>query len=113
MKPISKSVEIMLAVASLTLLALAFGWGAGIAHAEEATQQVCGSHDAVLQALKGKYDEKPVSMGLANNGTIVQVLTSSDGTWTIVMTAPNGVSCLLTAGDYWRNLPTQTAGRTL
>jgi hypothetical protein len=113
MKPISKSVEIMLAVASLTLLALAFGWGAGIAHAEGATQPVCGSHETVLHTLQGKYAEKPASMGLANNGTIVEVLASEDGTWTIVMTTPGGESCLLAAGDYWRNLPAQLAGHTL
>jgi len=30
-----------------------------------------------------------------------------------VMTAPNGVTCLLAAGDYWQNLPEKMAGKTL
>ena len=73
----------------------------------------CGERSAVLTTLKGKYAEKPESMGLAGNGTVVEVLSSEDGTWTIIMTAPNGVSCLLAAGDYWRRLPKQEAGLTL
>ncbi len=45
-----------------------------------------------------------VSLGLSHDGRVVEVLKSPGGTWTIIMTAPNGVSCLLIAGKYWQNV---------
>tara|TARA_B100000315_G_C14284972_1_gene454777 strand:+ start:264 stop:629 length:366 start_codon:yes stop_codon:yes gene_type:complete len=74
---------------------------------------VCGKRSALLTTLGGKFAEKTVSMGLAGNGTVVEILSSEDGTWTILMTAPNGVSCLLAGGDYWQHLPKQEAKLTL
>ena len=47
-----------------------------------------------------------MSYGLASNGKLVEVFSSDDGsTWTIVLTAPGGVSCIIAAGKYWENLP--------
>jgi hypothetical protein len=111
MKPIGKNLEIMLLVASLAAVAV-IGLGAGSARAET-PRELCSSHDAVMQTLNRKFAEKTVSMGLANNGTVVEVLSSPDGSWTIVMTAPNGVTCLLAAGDHWQSLPEKVAGKTL
>jgi len=49
-----------------------------------------------------KYGEKPVARGLANNGVVIEVLVSDDGkTWTIFMTTPKGISCLLASGHEW------------
>jgi len=112
MKPFGNNIEIMLLVAILAAAAMVIGFGAGRARAD-APRELCSSHDAVMQTLNGKFAETTVSMGLANNGTVVEVLSSPDGTWTIVMTAPNGVTCLLAAGDYWQTLPKKVAGKTL
>ena len=51
-----------------------------------------------------KFLGKPVSLGLSLDGRVVKVLKSPGGTWTIIMTSPNGVSCLLIAGKYWQNV---------
>jgi len=112
MKPIGKNLEIMLLVASLAAAATVIGFGAASARAET-PKDVCSAHDTVKQTLSHKFAEKTVSMGLANNGTVVEVLSSPNGTWTIVMTAPNGVTCLIAAGDYWQNLAEKVAGTTL
>jgi len=51
----------------------------------------------------GKYRESPVAVGLASNGKLLEVLTSEDGsTWTILLTSPNGISCLFAAGSSWQ-----------
>ncbi len=73
------------------------------AHAQ-AIPQLCDNRSDVLSALDGNFSEKPVSLGLSHDGRVVEVLNSPGGTWTIIMTAPNGVSCLLTAGKYWRKV---------
>ena len=52
-----------------------------------------------------KFLGKPVSLGLSLDGRVVEVLKSPGGTWTIIMTSPNGVSCLLIAGQDWEELP--------
>jgi type IV secretory pathway VirB2 component (pilin) len=114
MKSIGKTLEIMPLLAASALAALAIGFGATGARADAPqAQPVCGAHEAVITTLSGKFAEKPVSMGLANNGTVVEVLSSPDGSWTIVMTAPNGLTCLLAAGDYWQEVPEKLAGQTL
>ncbi len=76
---------------------------AAAAHAQ-AIPQLCDNRSDVLSALDGNFSEKPVSLGLSHDGRVVEVLKSPGGTWTIIMTAPNGVSCLLVAGKYWQNV---------
>ncbi len=70
-----------------------------------AAQQVaCRPHDDVLPHLAQKYDEVPVAIGVTNSGGLVEVLTTADGgTWTIIVTTPQGISCLVAAGEGWRN----------
>jgi hypothetical protein len=63
----------------------------------------CNSRDYVLDLLSDKYEEAPVAVGVANNGGLVEVLTTGDGgTWSIIITSPQGMSCLVAAGEGWR-----------
>jgi hypothetical protein len=62
----------------------------------------CGKREEMLSHLSQKYSEKPVAMGLATNGSVVEVLSSkSSGSFTIVYTMPNGMTCLMAAGSNW------------
>jgi len=99
------------ALVSVALIALAGTASAGEPQAPR--QGMCGDRGQVLSTLDGGYKEHPTAMGLASNGTVVEVLSSEEGTWTIIVTAPNGVSCLMAAGDYWQSLPKPTAELTL
>ncbi len=114
MKTNGKTLEIMPLIAAFALAALALGFGAATARAEGTRPEpACGARDAVVRTLNSKYAERPVSMGLAANGNVVEVMSSPEGTWTIVMTAPNGLTCLIAAGDYWQEMPEKVAGHTL
>ncbi len=63
----------------------------------------CDLHDKVLAHLAKKYSEATVAIGVTNTGGLVEVLTTRDGsTWTIIVTTPQGMSCLVTAGEGWR-----------
>ena len=65
-------------------------------------QMACGDRGEILERLSGKFSEAPVAMGLSNTGGVIEVLSSAEGsTWTIILTDPNGLSCLLAAGEYW------------
>ena len=69
-------------------------------------QQQCNSRDAVLKLLSNKYGETPVAYGVTNSGGLIEVLKSvpnaDDDTWTIIITTPQGVSCLMAAGEGWK-----------
>jgi hypothetical protein len=69
-----------------------------------AAPMACSPRDDVLSQLATKFKEAPVAIGLANNGGLLEVLTAGDGTtWTIIITMPNGVSCLVAAGEDWQD----------
>ena len=68
----------------------------------------CNPRDDVLKLLSNKYAESQVAFGVTNNGGLVEVLKSGPGaksdTWTIIITTPQGVSCLVAAGEGWRDM---------
>jgi hypothetical protein len=70
---------------------------------EAAAQSACNARKDVLGHLAQKYGEAPVAIGVTNKGGLVEVLTTGDGnTWTIIVSRPNGTSCLVAAGQGWR-----------
>ncbi len=70
-----------------------------------AAQPQCNDRKQVLDLLAEKYKEAPVAAGVTNNGGLVEVLTDAKGgTWTIIVTTPQGVSCLVAAGEGWRKM---------
>ncbi len=65
----------------------------------------CNTRDYVLDLLSDKYSEAPIAIGVANNGGLVEVLATGDGdTWSIIITTPEGMSCLVAAGEGWQAL---------
>ncbi len=71
-----------------------------------AAQTVCTTRSAVAEQLAGKFAEAPVAAGLESTGAVIEVFTSGDGsTWTIVLTRPEGPSCLVASGEAWMTLP--------
>ncbi len=68
-------------------------------------QPQCNERDNVLDLLAKKYQETPIAAGVTNTGGLVEVLTDiKSGTWTIIVTTPQGMSCLVAAGEGWRNM---------
>ncbi len=71
-----------------------------------AAQTACAPRDDVLAQLAKKYSETPIAAGVTNTGGLVEVLTDpKSGTWTIIVTTPQGMSCLVAAGEGWRVIP--------
>ena len=66
----------------------------------------CASRSRVLDLLSSKYAEAPVALGRTEDGRVLEVLSSLDGkTWTIIVTMPDGTSCMVAAGKGWERLP--------
>lgn len=95
---------------SLTLLAafpvLFLG---GAAHAQ--TPNACAERNMIVERLDAGYSEKPVSMGLSVNGSVVEVFASTGGSFTIIATQPDGTSCILVTGQSWEDVPLSKAGQ--
>ncbi len=73
--------------------------------ADEPSKSSCESRAAVLDFLSSKYAEAPVAMGVSKDGGLVEILTSGPGsTFTIIVTMPDGLTCMVAAGDSWENL---------
>ena len=74
----------------------------------------CNERDNVLALLAKKYQETPVAAGVTNTGGLVEVLTDhKGGTWTIIVTTPQGISCLVAAGEGWRDIRPPLQGQPL
>ena len=64
----------------------------------------CGPRDDVLHQLGDKYKEAPSAVGMAANGGLLELLESPDSsTWTVIISMPNGTSCLIAAGNDWQD----------
>ena len=88
--------------------ALLIGWGAFSSSAQ--AQTMCGERSAVVGSLEKTYSETPISMSLASNGAVIEILASPSGTFAIILTQPNGLTCVMAAGENWEDLPDRLAG---
>lgn len=65
----------------------------------------CGPREVVVDRLADGYGETRQSMGLGANNSVVEVFASPEtGTWTITVTMPNGVTCLVASGQAFEEL---------
>lgn len=65
----------------------------------------CGPREVVVNRLAEGYGEVRQSMGLGSNNSVVEVFASTEtGTWTITVTMPNGMTCLVASGQAFEEL---------
>ncbi len=75
------------------------------ATAQQQQGRNCAPRDAVVDRLASGYGESRQSMGLGANNQVVEVFASSKtGTWTITVTMPNGLTCLVASGQAFEEL---------
>jgi hypothetical protein len=70
----------------------------------------CGPHPDVIKALGDRFHETQAATALTSAGTLLEVLTANDGsTWTIIVSRPDGLSCVVAAGQNWQERTNQAA----
>ena len=68
-------------------------------------QKMCSQHGKVIGQFAKVHKENPVAGGLTQDGRLIEVLSTDDGrTWTMVVSKPNGETCVMMAGEGWRKL---------
>ncbi|MFQ5973845.1 MAG: hypothetical protein ACE5Q3_16080 [Alphaproteobacteria bacterium] len=102
--------RIFISVAVTTSLLL----GAALLSRPAVAQSANGPRDDVVKVLGNKYAEAQVAFGLANDGGLIEVFSTRDGsTWTIILTMPNGMSRVVASGQRWTSMTQlQTAAIT-
>jgi hypothetical protein len=67
-----------------------------------AQSRACADREQVVARLAEQYGETLQSVGMNNDNAVLEIYASEDtGTWTILVTRPDGVACLIAAGEMW------------
>lgn len=81
---------------------LAMGLTCGLIAATSAHAQSnnCAPRETVLHHLSERFGEARQSIGLASGDRVVEMFASPEtGTWTLTMTLPTGLTCIIGAGE--------------
>lgn len=71
----------------------------------------CAERDIVTSTLEKKFGESPVGAGLDGDTELYEVWQSDDGgSWTILMTTAEGLTCVLASGTDWSQAIPSTPG---
>lgn len=72
---------------------------------------VCGKRTDLVQQLDEKYGETRRSLGVTAGRGLVELYASEEtGSWTILVTTPQGTACLMAAGQAFQIDPEKVAG---
>lgn len=84
----------------MKILSWVTAWVVLVAGAASAQPRACAPRDVVLDRLAVRYGEARKAIGLGANAQMVEVFASEDsGTWTIIVTSPSGLTCLIASGS--------------
>ena len=90
---------------TFTLTALAFSALLIAASPLFAQSQNCAPRDLVLKRLAEKYGETRRSIGMGQRGMLMETFASDEtGSWTITVTTPQGMTCLVASGQAYEVL---------
>ncbi|WP_323763873.1 hypothetical protein [Marinovum sp.] len=74
-------------------------------------QTTCMPRDHMVDSLSSKFSESLAGGGLQTEQRLIEIWRSSDsGSFTIIMTRPDGISCVVAAGEYWHDVAAAPAG---
>jgi hypothetical protein len=64
---------------------------------------MCGERERIVGELERHFDENITAVGLVDDNAVVEIFVSNSGTWTIIATGTDGMSCVLSAGEGWES----------
>ena len=63
----------------------------------------CVEHDEIVAHLSKKYQESQFASGTIGQIAVMEVFVGKSGSWTVVITGLDGMSCIVAAGENWEN----------
>lgn len=73
----------------------------------------CGKRETFVRYLGEKYKETPKFIAITGNINLIEVFTSVAGTWTVLITSPDKITCIIASGDSWEAMPPVILGEKL
>ena len=67
-------------------------------------QMACAKRAELIKLLDDKYKEAQSGYGTVGEKSVIEVYKSEKGTFTILSSYPNGVSCIIAAGQNWEGV---------
>jgi hypothetical protein len=64
-------------------------------------QTACAPRKDIVAALKSRFNETALGKGLTAQKNLFEVFHSDQGTWTVLISSPRGVSCIIATGTDW------------
>lgn len=69
-------------------------------------QPGCASRDMLVEKLQDSYSEAYQGGGLQSSTSLIEIWSSpKTGSWTMLMTRADGVSCIVATGHNWQFAP--------
>ncbi len=66
---------------------------------------MCGTRDSVTELLANRYKEAPIAIGMVSDRGVMEVYVAEDtSTWSIVVTTPQGRTCIIAAGQNYEGV---------
>ena len=79
-----------------------------------AAQSSCGDRARVIEHLKHRFGETQVAIEWRDDQNVIEVFQSArTGSWTILRTRPDGLTCLLDSGITTERVATLLDGQTI
>ena len=92
-----------------TAFVMSLGFGVLALTAQQALSQErtnCAPREAALQQLAERWGETRRSIMLAQDDRLFEVFAADEsGTWTILRTTPDGLSCVMASGMAYQRTP--------
>ena len=90
------------------LFALSLGFAGLIFATQAALAAQCAPREQVVAGLATGFDEVRRGAGLTaapdGRARVIEIFTSASGSWTIVVTRPDGQTCLVASGQAWEEI---------
>lgn len=67
------------------------------------SMNMCGERARIVGQLEQHFQEAVTAVGMVDDNAVVEVFVSESGTWTIIATGTDGMSCVLSAGEGWES----------
>ncbi len=88
-----------------TLFKMTMGLGIMALAAQQVQAQSCAPREDIIQRLAETYGETRRGIGIARQGSVMEVYASdSSGSWTITVTLPDGVTCLIASAQAYEDV---------
>ncbi len=75
-----------------------------------ANATMCGERDKLLGQLTKKYKETSRGLGLSTGNKVLELYTSPTGTWSVLLTDPQGRTCVIAVGEAWHDVAKTALG---